>query len=166
MTISADQIQFFLSGGSINTDPNSSVGGGISTTPVLGTLNNLFRDVSSAQAASGLTDYRCVYIKNASLADSLYEAEVYVYSQTSGGSGVTIGTAASPVGTIAPLLAVDTLEPAGVTFQETSVNSRISIGTIGPNSSVPVWVRRTTDAGTGFKDFDNFVLKITGKPFV
>lgn len=165
MTISADQLQFFLSGGSINTDPNYSIGGAISSSPVLGTLNNLFRDVTSEQAASGRTDYRCVYVKNTSGSDSLYEAEIYVYSQSSGGSDVTIGTSPTPVGTTAPLLAVDTLDPSGVTFQETSTSSRISIGTIGPNSAVPIWIKRTTNAGTTFKELDNFVLKITGKPF-
>lgn len=165
MTISAEQLQFFLSGGSVNTDPNYSIGGAISSAPVLGVLNNLFRDVSSDEAASGRTDYRCVYIKNISSSDSLYEAEIYVYSQSSGGSSVMIGTSPTPVGTIAPLLAVDTLSPSGVTFQETSSSSRISIGTIGPNSAVPVWIKRVTSAGTTFKELDNFVLKITGKPF-
>jgi hypothetical protein len=165
MTISANEIQFFLSGGPTNTNPNSSIGGAISSSPVLGMLNNLFRDITSEEAASGRTDYRCVYIKNASSSDSLYDAEIYVYSQSSAGSNVTIGTSSSPVGTTAPLLAVDTLSPAGVTFQETSVSNRISIGTIGPNSRVPVWIKRTTTAGTSFKELDNFVLKITGKPF-
>ena len=165
MTIAADQLQFFLSGGAINTDPNYSIGGAISSAPVLGVLNNLFRDVNSDEASLGRTDYRCVYIKNTSSSASLYEAEVYVFSQSSGGSNVVIGISPSPVGTTAPLLAVDTLNPSGVAFQETSPSSRISIGTIGPNSAVPVWIKRTTSAGTSFKELDNFVLKITGKPF-
>lgn len=164
MPVSSIQLQFFLSGGSGNSNPNASIGGGISNTPVIGTLNNLFSDLSSSEATSGKTDYRCLYIKNASVSDSLYMAEVYVYSQSSGGSYVQIGTL--PVGTLASLIPVETTPPTGVTFTDTSVNQKILVGTIPPQSSVPIWIKRTTDPSTSFKEKDNFVLKISGRPFV
>jgi hypothetical protein len=166
MTITSNQIQFFLSGGSSNSNPNLSLGGEISNTPVLGTLNNIFSDITTEQASSGRTDYRCVYIKNISVSDSLYDAGIYVYSQSSGGSTIEIGTSPTPVDTTAPSIAVDTLAPYDVTFEETSSGSRIILGDVGPESIVPVWIRRTTSPETDFKELDNFVLKITGKPFI
>lgn len=164
MAVTPNQLQFFLSGGSGNTNPNLSIGGAISNTPVVGILNNLFPDVTSSEASSGKTDYRCIYLRNTSISDSLYLSEVYVSSQISGASYIQIGTL--PVGTLAPLLAVDTMAPSGVAFSDTSVNQKISVGTIPPQSSVPIWIKRQTDPSTGFKERDNFILKISGRPFV
>lgn len=156
---------FFLSGGQNNNNPNLSLGGSISNSPVFGTLNNLFSNVTSDEASSGKTDYRCVYVKNSSASDSLYDASVYILAQSSGGSSVTIGTSSAPINTIAPILAVDTLAPSGVTFQETGVDNRLNLGTMTPSSFVPIWIRRVTTPGTDFKEYDNFILKVTGRPF-
>lgn len=165
MTISANQLLFFLSGGQNNTNPNLSLGGSISSALVSGTINNLFSNISSEEASSGRTDYRCVYLKNSSATDSIYDAGAYVSSQSSGGSTATIGLSATPINTVAPLLAVETIVPSGVSFQDSSVDNRINIGTMGPLSFVPVWIRRVTMPGTSFKEYDNFVLKFVGRPF-
>lgn len=76
-----------------------------------------------------------------------------------------IGLSPTPLNTTAPLLSVDTVAPAEVTFQQSSVDNRISLGTLGPLSVVPIWIKRTTSPGTDFKEYDNFILKVTGKPF-
>lgn len=161
MTISPENIQFFLSGGSSNNNPNSSLGGAISNYLVTGLLNNIFSDVTSDEASEGKVDYRCVYVKNANSSDSLYDAFVFISSQITGGSYVEIGISGNP----APLIAVDTLAPDGVTFIETNVDNRISVGDISPLQAVPVWIKRVTPSGTSFKENDNFVLKVSGKPF-
>lgn len=93
--ISSDDIEFLLSGGSNNSDPNKSIGGEISSFPVLGSLNNLFPDITSEEAASGKVDYRCFYVKNSSSAGFLYDASMIITSQSSGGAYANLGLARS-----------------------------------------------------------------------
>lgn len=91
MAIKPSDIEFFLSGGPTNSNPNNSIGGLPSSFPLLGSANNLFPDISSEIASSGKTDYRCFYISNESASDSLIDAEVYFEEQGPGGSVVEMG---------------------------------------------------------------------------
>jgi hypothetical protein len=93
MTIAVSQIIFLLSGGTSNSNPSRSIGGPPSTFLVLGSLNNLFSDVTSEEATSGKTDFRCFYVKNNSLDSSLYDVECFIDSQASRGSTAEVGAA-------------------------------------------------------------------------
>ena len=63
----ANEIKFYLSGGSSNTNPFQSIGGSISNTEIInGLLNNLWSDVSESDASNGVTDHRVIYVKNVS----------------------------------------------------------------------------------------------------
>lgn len=95
MAINLSDIEFFLSGGSTNSDPNKSLGGAPSGFLVLGSANNLFSDLSSDEAVAGKTDYRCFYICNGSTYNKLYDAEIYFEDQGVGGSAVALGIANS-----------------------------------------------------------------------
>lgn len=165
MTIGSNDISFFLSGGTSNSNPNLSLGGSASNTPVLGTVNSLFADLSSEEAANGKVDYRCFYVYNESSTEYLYNATAHIETQTSGGSTVKIGVSVNPIDTIAPLIATETTPPSGVYFFDSGSSNKITLGTLGPGQSVPVWLMRTTPANTDFKESDSFVLKISGKPF-
>lgn len=55
---------FFLSGGAANLNPDESLGGSPSSTPIDDLINNLFSDVTGDQVADGYTDYRCFYVVN------------------------------------------------------------------------------------------------------
>ncbi|MFQ6076386.1 MAG: hypothetical protein ACE5Z5_09685, partial [Candidatus Bathyarchaeia archaeon] len=58
-------LNYYLSGGATNTDPNASLGGGISNTQVTDdTLNNLYDDITEAECKNGDTEYRAIFIKN------------------------------------------------------------------------------------------------------
>lgn len=92
MTISASQIQFFLSGGSNNSLAQESIGGKISSFSLAGELNNLFPNITTEQAQNGKIDYRCFYIKNTSESDSIYNLELSISEQGSSGSNVRFGT--------------------------------------------------------------------------
>jgi hypothetical protein len=91
MAIKLSDIEFFLSGGPTNSDPNKSLGGLPSSFLVLGTTNNLFSDLTSEQATSGKTDYRCFYVFNKSGSDSLYDTQVYFSSLAGVGSSIRMG---------------------------------------------------------------------------
>jgi hypothetical protein len=70
MPIDVSEMVFYLSGGSSNTDPNLSLGGGISTTPLNADdsntirLQNLFANRTIAQAKAGGRFHRCIFLKN------------------------------------------------------------------------------------------------------
>ena len=165
-TIGTNDIAFFLSGGTGNSNPNLSLGGSPSNTPVSGVLNSLFSDVTSEQASNGLVDYRCFYVYNESETAYLYNATAYIQSQTNSGSTVQIGVSVNPIDTVAPLIPTENTPPTGVYFFDSGPSNKITLGTLGPGQKVPVWLKRTTPAGTDFKESDSFVLKISGKPFL
>lgn len=72
MTASASDLSLVLSGGSGNHNPNNSLGGNPSASPISGVLNNLFNDISETQAKTGFTDYRCFYLFNNNSSDAFY----------------------------------------------------------------------------------------------
>jgi len=94
-TIGTANIEFLLSGGTNNSDPKKSTGGSPSSFPILGSMNNLFPDITSEEASSGKVDYRCFYVKNSDSSVTLYDTEVRVSAQNSGGSYVELGVAKS-----------------------------------------------------------------------
>lgn len=91
MAISGNDIQFKLSGGRNNSNPSLSIGGEMSSFPVIGTVNNIFRDVTKEEALSGKTDYRCVYIHNESDSETLFNTSLAIDAQGSAGSNVQMG---------------------------------------------------------------------------
>jgi hypothetical protein len=63
----ANELKFFLSGGTSNTNPFNSNGGTISNTPLIsGLLNNLWPDASEADTENGITDHKVIFVKNVS----------------------------------------------------------------------------------------------------
>jgi hypothetical protein len=91
VTLQATDIVFVLSGGSNNPDPLKSLGGDPSSTPILGSLNNLFNDLTTQDAQNGTIDYRCFYIFNNNMIDALTDSKVWVQSEIVGGASVNIG---------------------------------------------------------------------------
>ena len=87
----ANDIAIVLSGGETNIDPNASIGGIPSTTPLQDNIiDNLFGDVAPTDATNGLTDYRCFYVFNDASA-ALYNIQLYVNGIATGGSAIQLG---------------------------------------------------------------------------
>lgn len=76
--IAATDIQFVLSGGTYNNDPNKSLGGDPSLNVIWGTMNNLFDNVTNIEAEDGATNYRCFYVVNNNATDSFYDSRVFI----------------------------------------------------------------------------------------
>lgn len=89
MPIVPGNISYLYSGGNTNNNPNLSLGGA----PSIYTVNNntLFDNVTSSQALTGTIDYRCLYISNDSVTDSLYNAEIFILYDPAGGGEMEIG---------------------------------------------------------------------------
>lgn len=89
MPITTEDIVYTFSGGNENIDPLLSLGGDRSLFPVVGTT--IFNDIKQADATSGYTDYRCIYVNNYSSTSTLYEAKIYFNSQVDNGATMYLG---------------------------------------------------------------------------
>lgn len=112
MAVLSSDISYTLSGGVSNIDPNASLGGAPSSQVISG--NGLFDDISEDEANVGLVDYRCIYIANNNLADSLTEVTLTLVDDVSSGSTVSFGVPTST--DIQRMTVTDTAEPTGGSF--------------------------------------------------
>lgn len=172
MAVVASDLKIYLSGGGSNTDPNASIGGAVSSTEVSSTpMNNLFDNVSDAEAVAGDVEYRCVYLSNDNATDTLNSAAVFIQSNTpSGDSTIAIGLDPAGIGNgtstgVAATPANESTAPAGVTFSTPADSaSALAIGNLDAGEAQAVWIRRTISAGAASQASDPFTLRVTGTP--
>lgn len=160
MAIIASEIEYRLSGGASNSNPNAALGGVKSSNAV---PSNLFDDVSSAEAASGLVEYRCFYIHNSNASLTLIDPKLWIQTNTpSATTTVAVGLGTSIQGGNEQTVVNEGSAPSGVTFSEPSdLSSGISLGDIPAGGHRAVWVRRTVNAGTS-ATADSFTLRVQG----
>jgi hypothetical protein len=161
-------MKWLLSGDSGNTDPDFSLGGGRSSTEVIfsPTLQNLFDNVTSDEALSGLTEYRCIYLQNDHATDSVDSVKLWISANTPSAS-TTIEIGLDPAGKngLADTISPSTEAPAGVTFSApTTEGTGLSIGLLQAQDVYPVWIKRTVSASAAATSLDNFILDISGIP--
>ena len=89
-------------GNSTGSAAATSLGDQISTTAWAGgSLNDLFDNISGAENAASVVDYRCVFIHNNNGANTYENPTVYLSAETAGGANITIAIdniAASAIG--------------------------------------------------------------------
>lgn len=160
MAIIASEIQYRLSGGAANSDPNASIGGAKSSTAIASTL---FDDVSSAEASAGLVEYRCFYVHNANATLTLLSPKIWIQTNTpSATTTVAIGLGSSAQGDTEQTVADETTAPVAVSFTEPAdFAGGIVLGDIPAGGHRAVWVRRTVNAGTA-AIADSFTLRVQG----
>lgn len=156
MAIQSTDIVYRLSGGAANTDKNASLGGAMSTaaggiiTP--GAANNVWDDVSGAEAAAGDIEYRCIYVTNTHGSLTLQNSVVWIDAlTTSASTEFDIALDPAAVGANATASSADeNTAPTGgtVTFtRPTTKGGGLSIGDIPAGSKKAIWLRRTVTAG-------------------
>lgn len=90
-TTTSTDISVVLSGGGDNLNPDQSLGGDPSVTPITSdTLNNLFNDVTSEENIVGIEDYRCIYFFNDG-DTTIYEIKAFILSDFEGGATMQTG---------------------------------------------------------------------------
>lgn len=161
MPIVASDIQYRLSGGSANADPNLSLGGVKSANAAGATL---FDNISSAEASAGHTDYRCVYIHNNHATLTLQSAKVWIHSNTpSTDSDVTIALAGEGVNGTAETIANENTAPSGESFVSAATEgAALAIGNIPPGQHQAVWIKRVVGAAAAAFTGDGFTLRCKG----
>jgi hypothetical protein len=143
----------------------TSLGDQISTTAITdATLNNLFDDVTGAEAAAGTIEYRCFFVLNNHATLTAIGATIALLSETAGGGAITIATdniavsAKASASAQAATIANETAVPSGVSAFGAGP---LTIGDIPPGQVKGIWVKRTVSAGAGAVNPDGAILRVT-----
>ena len=138
----AASLEFRLTGGASNTDPDLSLGGVMSSQQISATpLNNLFDNVEPSEASSGDVEYRAIDIYNSGDAAAIL-VELYIDDAPDSPS-VTIAVA---LDSTTQTTADEDTAPSGVSFSVPVEASKLSISDIASGGSQRVWIRRTVAA--------------------
>jgi len=145
MAIVSGDLRFHLTGGAANADPALSLGGVISSVQLVdATLENLFDNVSPAQALAGCTHYRALSFKNAS-AETAWGAVVFISQETTS-ADTTIEIAYDATGTQS--IVNETTAPTGLSFSTPlSLGAGLALGDVAAGGVRRVWFKRITNAG-------------------
>lgn len=153
-------LKFNLTGGASNSNGNASLGGTHSANELSATaMNNLFDDVSSAEATAGRTEHRAVDVTNTGDAAATSVAFFMDPETTSPSSQIDAGIAASPIGSTTSV-ANETTAPSGVTFQHYTSASKLVLPDIPVGGYCRLWLRRVVTAGASGTSNDTGTLNV------
>lgn len=137
-----------LTGGAANSDPDASLGGVSSANAVSATaLNNIFDNVSSAEAAAGDTEYRGIDVFNTGDATAT-GINIWMGTETSStSSSLDIGKVTSPIGDTESI-ADESTAPVGtgITFGHYTSGSKLALPDIAAGSYCRIWLKRIVTA--------------------
>lgn len=156
-----DDIQYFYSGGGAAA---TSLGGAITATQVTQAAGeNLFANVGSAEAVSGSTKYRCIYLKNNGIVS--YTVGLYLATTTpSNETRIYFGNGTSAVNVSEQSVANEDTEPSGVLWVERLVDyNSLTIATLAPGDTKAIWFKRVVSANAGGSAQDYFILTPVAK---
>lgn len=165
MAIVTGDISLQLSGGTSNTLPASSLGGAISSTAITNaSLHNLFDIVSSGEASSGDTEYRCFYIKNNHATLTWQSVLVWIQTQTpSATTSWEFALGTSAVNGTEQSVANESTAPTGVSWSTVSTEgTALSIGNIPNGQHKAIWCKRIVSAGAGSYNTDSALMMFKG----
>jgi hypothetical protein len=146
--------------------PAASLGKYASSTAITdATLNNLFDDVTGAEASAGDIEYRCFFVLNNHATLTLQNATIAVQSETAGGGSITIALdniAVSAKGSASAQAATIANEDTAPTGVGTFGTGPLTIGDMAPGQVKGIWVKRTVASSTSALNPDGVVLRISG----
>jgi len=140
-------IVFRYSGGANNNLIDNSIGGAMSSVRIVdNVLSNLWDTVTTAQEASGVINYACIYVLNNTPTGKTWgSAVLWIDGQLSQGS-LAVGLDSAAVGATAVSSSTDihTAPSPTITFSSPSNRSTaLVIGDIPAGSYKAFWVQRT-----------------------
>lgn len=149
-----------LSGGAANAVGNASLGGIKSANAMSASVDQLFDQVSPAEALAGDIEYRCVYLHNANATDTMTNAVVFMSANTPlTSTTVDIGVGSSAVNGTEQTIVDETVAPVGVTFSApTTAGAGLALGNIPAGQHRAFWVRFTTTAASGSSANDTWTF--------
>jgi hypothetical protein len=161
----ANEIKFYLSGGSSNTNPFLSLGGSISNTEIInGLLNNLWSDVPESDSNNGVIDHRVIFVKNVSGAP-LADMRAY-FGELDNFVGLAILSTTTANSAVA-LLATPTDAVTGYfeVWQNTAENPTSTVNLNNTYKRVVLYIANTKHAAYNqFPDQISIMMAKTGSP--
>lgn len=137
-------IEYKLTGGAGNTDPDASLGG-VTSSQTLSTtaLNNLFDNILPTEIVSGdRVEYRAIAIKNTG--DATAKNVEFFFTDTPNSESI-VAFWYDSTGTQS--IANETTEPVGATGNWTTplTGSKYSFSDLAAGAEYRIWIRRTVD---------------------
>jgi hypothetical protein len=163
MAIVAGDIEFRLSGGAANSDPDLSLGGAKSSVEITtNVVENLFDNVTGTESAAGDTEYRGIYFHNAHGSLTANAAKVYITSNTtSSGDALAIGVGTAAINATEQTIANESTAPSAVSFSApTDYAGGLALGDIPAGQHKAIWIRRVVDAAAGATDNNVATIEI------
>jgi len=184
MAITATDIKKYLTGatsdGGTQTDPDAALGNYRSATTITDDSdNNMFDDVSGAEASAGDTEYRCIALKNEHGSLELQSAKVFM-ADSDIGAGNTLSFAVEVPGagsetngaaqTIANESTAPTVNSGNVSDWSTAttysggvaVNINAHDANLGVGEIIFVWIKRVIGTSAPAANAINFTIRIQG----
>lgn len=159
MPIVSTDIQYRLTGGASNADPNASLGGAMSSQAMPA---NLFDSVSSGEATAGDTEYRCVTVRNNHPTLTLQAPVLFLPTNTTG-NRISVGWGTAAIDANEQTVADENTAPVGVTFtQAANKAGGLPLGVnLAPGQGKKIWVRRAVAAATAGAS-DSYAFRVEG----
>lgn len=143
-----------------------SLGDQVSTTVITtATLNNLFRDITGAEAAAGITLYKGIFVINDDATVTLENATIAINSETAGGGSIAVAAdniAASVKTSASAQMATIANETTSPGANAGAFGSSASIGNLPAGQVKGIWVRLTVAPGASAVSPDGVVLRVSG----
>lgn len=153
----AANLVFTLTGGASNAVPDDSLGGvGSSVELSVTPLNNLFDDVTDAEAVAGDIEYRAIDIFNNGDAIATVVSFFFDVQTTSPFTSIQAG-----LDSTTQTIPDESTVPSAVTFTEPTEISPLAVADIAINGRQRVWIRRTVTAGAENLSDDLGTLSVT-----
>lgn len=138
-------------------------GGAITANVItLATLQNLFNNIPSVKASSGVTKYACFYVKNNHGTESVTAVLAYLLQNTpSDDTAVRIGLGTAAVKTQEQSIANDETAPTGVTFV-TAVDqaNALALPDMAAGDYKAIWIEYVVDANASAINLDNHIVRL------
>ncbi|KAF0218799.1 MAG: hypothetical protein FD174_2582 [Geobacteraceae bacterium] len=185
--IASDLKKYFTQGGGVSDGGAAgsaavSLGGYRGTVePTDNTDNNLFDDISGAEAAAGVTDYRCICLKNTHASLALQNAKVWIVTDEANAStaisiavevptlNASTGNAQSVVNeATAPVVNVGNVSNWVASSAANSYVNGIAVNINGHSADMAagniifVWVKRVISASAAAASGINFTIRLQG----
>lgn len=167
MPIVEADLAYRLSGGIANIDPDLALGGVMSTAAggiiVTDTLNNDMNDITSTEAAAGITIYHGYYYQNNHATLTWTTPVFWIESQTSSGqTSVEIAIADEAKNVAMETIASETTAPVGPVFTTPANKAAgIAIGSLDASDNRGTWVKYIVNAGAT-TSLDQYTIKAEG----
>lgn len=168
MPIIEADLEFRLSGGANNEDPDAALGGAMSTKAAgvidNEAMDNVFDDVTGDESKAGDVEYRGVYIKNDHATLTLQGAKLWITQDADSADDTTaIALADEAVNSAMESIANEATAPSGPTFSApTTKEAALTIGDIPAGQFKGIWIRRTISAAAAADDAVTFKIRVEG----